>query len=111
MRASFENMQRGDVVSKRAGGRLNRGARAGRRNGQSENRDDLRASARRLLLRERGAPQNAVREMKVAEPIDMEFLQAEKPGLFRFSLSPPHSRGDGGHARAGPQADEWKHVS
>jgi hypothetical protein len=59
MRASLENTQRGDVVSKRAGGRLYQGARAGRRNDQSENRDALRASSWRLLLRERGAAQNA----------------------------------------------------
>jgi hypothetical protein len=78
MRASFDNMQRGDVVSKRAGGGLNRGAGAGRRNNQSENRDALRASARRLLLREGGTPQDAVRKMKVAEPVDIEFLQAER---------------------------------
>ena len=78
MPASFENMQRGDVVSKRAGGRLNRGARAGHRNDQSEDCDALRASARRLLLRERSTPQNAVRKMKVAESIDIEFLQAER---------------------------------
>jgi hypothetical protein len=49
MRASLENTQRGDAVSKRAG----------RRNDQSENRDALRASSWRLLLRERGAAQNA----------------------------------------------------
>jgi hypothetical protein len=78
MPASLENMQRGDVVSKRAGGCLNRGARASRRNDQSEDCDALRAPARRLLLRERGTPQNAVRKMKVAEPIDIEFLQAER---------------------------------
>jgi uncharacterized protein YfaA (DUF2138 family) len=90
MRASFENMQRGDVVSKRAGSRLNRGARACRRNDQSENRDALRASARRLLLRERGAPQNAVRKMKVAEPIDIEFLQAERlQDFFAFHCRRP----------------------
>jgi hypothetical protein len=84
MRASFKNMQRGDVVSKRAGGRLNRGARAGRRNDQSEDCDALCASARRLLLRERGTSQNAVRKMKVSELIDIEFLQAER--LQDFSL-------------------------
>src|SRR5450631_2718200 len=90
MRASFENMQCGDVVSKRAGGRLNRGARADRLNDQSENRDALRASARRLLLRERGAPQNAVRKMKVAETIDKEFLQAERlQDFFAFHVRRP----------------------
>jgi GcrA cell cycle regulator len=46
MRASFENMQRGDVVAKRAGGGLNRGARAGRRNNQPENRDALSRACR-----------------------------------------------------------------
>ncbi len=88
MRVSFENMQRGDVVSKRAGCGLNRGARAGGRNDQSENCDALRASARRLLLRKRGTPQDAVRKMKVAEPIDIELLQAERlQDFFAF-----HSR-------------------
>ncbi len=87
MRVSFENMQRGDVVSKRAGCGLNRGARAGGRNDQSENCDALRASARRLLLRKRGTPQDAVRKMKVAEPIDIELLQAPDPW-----------------------PDEWKHI-
>jgi hypothetical protein len=90
MRASLENTQRGDVVSKRAGGRLYQGARAGRRNDQSENRDALRASSWRLLLRERGAPQNAVRKMKVAETIDVEFLQAERlQDFFAFHVRRP----------------------
>ena len=90
MPASLENMQRGDVVPKRAGGCLNRGARAGRRNDQSEDCDALRASARRLLLRERGAPQNAVRKMKVAEPIDIEFLRAERlQDIFAFHVRRP----------------------
>ena len=90
MRASFENMQRGDVVSKRTGGGLNRGARAGRGNNQSEDCDALRASARRLLLRERGAPQNAVRKMKVAEPVDIELLQAERlQDFFAFHCRRP----------------------
>jgi hypothetical protein len=90
MRASLENMQGGDVVSKRAGGRLNRGARAGRLTDQSENRDALRASARRLFLRERGAPQNAVGKMKVAETIDIEFLQAERlQDFFAFHCRRP----------------------
>lgn len=80
MRASLENTQRGDVVSKRAG----------RRNDQSENRDALRASSWRLLLRERGAPQNAVRKMKVAETIDIEFLQAERlQDFFAFHVRRP----------------------
>jgi hypothetical protein len=90
MRASLENTQRGDVVSKRAGGRLYRGARAGRRNDQSENRDALRACSWRLLLRERGAAQNAVRKMKVAETIDIEFLQAERlQDFFAFHVRRP----------------------
>ena len=90
MRASFENMQRGDVVSKRTGGGLNRGARAGRGNNQSEDCDALRASARRLLLRERGRPQDAVRKMKVAEPIDIELLQAERlQDFFAFHCRRP----------------------
>jgi hypothetical protein len=97
MRASFENMQRGAAVSERAGGGFNRGARAGGGNNQPEDRDALGAPARRRLLRERGAPQDAVRKMKIAEPVDIEFLQTERlQDFFRFSLSPPHSRGDGG---------------
>jgi hypothetical protein len=90
MRASFKNMQRGDVVSKRAGGRLNRGVCAGRGNDQSEDCDALCASARRLLLRERGTSQNAVRKMKVSEPIDIEFLQAERlQDFFAFHCRRP----------------------
>jgi hypothetical protein len=90
MRASFENMQRGDVVAKRAGGSINRGTRAGRRNNQSENRNALRASAWCLLLRECGTPQDAVRKMKVAEPIDIEFLQAERlQDFFAFHCRRP----------------------
>ena len=90
MRASFENMQRGAVVSERGGGGFNRNARARRRNNQSEHRDALGAPARRRLLRERGTPQDGVRKMKVAESIDIEFLQAERlQDFFAFQVRRP----------------------
>jgi len=90
MRASFENMQRGAVVSQRAGGGFNRNARARRRNNQSEHRDALGAPARRRLLRERGTPQDAVGKMKVSESIDIEFLQAERlQDFFAFHCRRP----------------------
>jgi hypothetical protein len=76
--ASLENMQRSCGVSERTGSRLDQCARAGSWNNQSEDCDALGASARCLLLGERGTPQNAVRKMKVAESIDIEFLQAER---------------------------------
>src|SRR6266566_2574295 len=78
MRASFENMQRCAAAPERGGSGFNRSPRAGGGNDQSEDRDALCASAGRGLLRERGAPQDAVRKMKVAEPVDIEFLQAER---------------------------------
>ncbi len=78
MRVSFENMQRGAVVSERARSGFDRSTCADSRNNQSKDRDTLGASARRLLLRECGASQDAVRKMKVAEPIHIEFLQAER---------------------------------
>ena len=90
MRASFENMQRGAVVSQRAGGGFDRNARARRRNNQSEHRDALGAPARRRLLRERGTPQDAVGKMKVSESIDIEFLQAERlQDFFAFHCRRP----------------------
>jgi hypothetical protein len=43
-----------------------------------------------LLLRERGTPQDAVRKMKVAESIDIEFLQAERlQDFFAFHRRRP----------------------
>jgi GcrA cell cycle regulator len=83
MRVSFENMQRGVAVSERAGGGFNRSARVGGGNNQPEDRDALGACARRRLLRERGKPQDAIRKMKIAEPVNVEFLQAER--LQNFS--------------------------
>src|SRR6266581_9027088 len=77
MRASLENMQRGGH-SERAGSGVDRSARASGWDNQSEDGDALGAPARCLLLRERGTPQDAVRKMKVAESIDIEFLQAER---------------------------------
>jgi GcrA cell cycle regulator len=90
MRASFENMQRGAAASERDGSGFDRGARAGCRNNQSENGDALGSPARRRLLRERGTSQDAVRKMKVAEPIDVEFLQAERlQNFFVFHFRRP----------------------
>jgi hypothetical protein len=90
MPASFENMQRGAAASERAGSGFNPGARAGGRNNQSEDRDALGAFTRRRLLRKRGTPQDAVRKMKVAEPIDIEFLQAERlQDFFAFHCRRP----------------------
>ena len=83
MRASLENMQRGGR-SERAGSGVDQSARASGRDNQSEDGDALGAPARCLLLRERRTPQDAVRKMKVAESIDIEFLQAER--LQDFSL-------------------------
>ena len=88
MRASFENMQRGAAFSQRAGSGFDRSTRAGSRNDQPKDRDTLGASTRRLLLRECGAPQDAVRKMKVTEPIDIEFLQTE--GLEDFFVFHRH---------------------
>jgi hypothetical protein len=88
MRASFENMQRGAVVSEGAGGGFDQGTRAADRNNQPEDRDALRAPTRRLLLRERGTAQDAAGEMKVAEAIDIEFLQAER--LQHFTVFHQH---------------------
>ena len=92
MRASFENTQRGAVASECAGTGVNRGARADSRNNQSEDRDALGASARRRLFRECGTPQDAIRKMKVAKPIDIEFLQTERlQDFFAFhSRRPAH---------------------
>src|SRR5450759_368996 len=78
MRASFENTQCGAVASEHAGTGVDRDACADCRNNQSEDRDALGTSARRRLSRERGSPQDAVRKMKVAKPIDIEFLQTER---------------------------------
>ena len=90
MRASFEDMQRGAAVSERTGGRFNRSARAGGGNNQPEDRDALGAPARRRLLRERGTPQDAIREMKIAEPVDIELLQAERlQDFFAFHCRRP----------------------
>jgi hypothetical protein len=90
MRRSFENMQRGAAASEHAGSGFDRGARAGCRDNQSENGDALSSSARRRLLRERGTSQDAVRKMKVAEPIDIEFLQAERlQNFFVFHFRRP----------------------
>jgi hypothetical protein len=73
-----QDMQRGVLVSQ--GGRrcCYGNTRPGGRNDQSENRNALCASTRRRLVRERGTPQNPFREMKVAEPIGVELLQAER---------------------------------
>jgi hypothetical protein len=88
MRASFEDAQHGAAVSEHAGTGLDRCARADSRNNQSEDRDALGASAWRRLFRERGAPQDSVRKMKIAKPIDIEFLQTERlQDFFTF-----HSR-------------------
>ena len=90
MPASFENMQRGAAASERAGSGFNPGARAGGRNNQSEDRDALGAFTRRRLLRKCGTPQDAVRKMKVAEPIDIELLQAERlQDFFAFHCRRP----------------------
>jgi GcrA cell cycle regulator len=90
MPASLENMQRGDRVSERIGSGVDQSARAGGWDNQSEDRDALRAPARCLLLRERGTPQDAVRKMKVAESIDIEFLQAERlQDFFAFHSGRP----------------------
>jgi hypothetical protein len=89
MRASSENMQRG-AVSQRAGSGFNRGPRADSGNNHSEDCDALGATARRLLLRERGVTQDPVREMKVTEPINIEFLQAERlQNFFAFHRHRP----------------------
>jgi hypothetical protein len=77
MPGSFENMQGGAAASQRTASGFDRSARAGRRNDQPKDRDALGASARRLLLRECGRPQDSVRKMKVTEPVRIEFLQAE----------------------------------
>ena len=90
MPASFENMQRGAAASERAGSGFNPGAPARGRNNQSEDRDALGAFTRRRLLRKCGTPQDAVRKMKVAEPIDIEFLQAERlQDFFAFHCRRP----------------------
>jgi GcrA cell cycle regulator len=90
MRVSFENMQRGVAVSERAGGSFNRSARAGGGNNQPEDRDALGACARRRLLRERRKPQDAIRKMKIAEPVNIEFLQAERlQDFFAFHCRRP----------------------
>jgi GcrA cell cycle regulator len=89
-RASFENMQRGDRVSECTGGGVDQGARASGWDNQSKDRDTLGAPARCLLLCERGTPQDAVRKMKVAESIDIEFLQAERlQDFFAFHRRRP----------------------
>jgi GcrA cell cycle regulator len=89
MRASLENMQRGGR-SERTGSGVDQSARANGWDNQSEDCDALGAPARCLLLRERGTPQDAVRKMKVAESIDIEFLQAERlQDFFAFHRRRP----------------------
>jgi hypothetical protein len=88
MRALLENMQRGGR-SERAGSGVDQSVRANGWDNQSEDCDALGAPAGCLLLRERGTPQDGVRKMKVAESIDIEFLQAERlQDFFAF-----HRRG------------------
>jgi hypothetical protein len=90
MRALLENMQRSDRVSERIGGGVDQSARAAGWDNQSEDCDALGAPARCLLLGERGTPQDAVRKMKVAESIDIEFLQAERlQDFFAFHRRRP----------------------
>ena len=90
MRASFENMECGAAASERAGSGVDRGARAACWDNQSENGDALGSSARRRLLRERCTSQDAVRKMKVAEAVDIEFLQAERlQDFFVFHFRRP----------------------
>jgi GcrA cell cycle regulator len=90
MRASLENMQRGGCVSECTGSGVDPSARASGWDNQSEDGDALGAPARCLLLRERGTPQDAVRKMKVAESIDIEFLQAERlQDFFAFHRRRP----------------------
>src|SRR5713101_1266481 len=90
MRASLENMQRGGRVSERTGSGVDQSARASGRDNQSEDGDALGAPTRCLLLRKRGTPQDAVRKMKVAESIDIEFLQAERlQDFFAFHRRRP----------------------
>jgi hypothetical protein len=78
MRRLFQDMQRSVLISQGGPGCLNKNSRAGCRNDQPENRDALGASSRRRLLGKRRAAHDSVREMKVTEPVDVEFLQAER---------------------------------
>jgi GcrA cell cycle regulator len=90
VRASLQNMQRDDRISERTGSGVDQGARASGWDNQSEDRDALGAPARCLLLRECGTPQDAVRKMKVAESIDVEFLQAKRlQDFFAFHRRRP----------------------
>jgi hypothetical protein len=78
MQHSPQDMQRSVLISQSGFGVVNECSRASSRDDQPENRDALGASSRRRLLGERGAAQNPIREMKVAEPVDVELLQAER---------------------------------
>jgi len=78
MQYSLEDMQRSVLISQGGPCRVNKNSGAGGRNDEPENRNALGASSWRRLLGERGAAQNPAREMKVAEPVNVEFLQAER---------------------------------
>jgi hypothetical protein len=93
MQHSPQDMQRSVLISQSGFGVVNECSRASSRDDQPENRDALGASSRRRLLGERGAAQNPIREMKVAEPVDVELLQAEGSRTFSFFIgaSPPEA--------------------
>jgi hypothetical protein len=94
MQHSPQDMQRSVLISQSGFGVVNECSRASSRDDQPENRDALGASSRRRLLGERGAAQDPIREMKVAEPVDVELLQAERLSRtfsFFIGASPPEA--------------------